>query len=98
MKFLKFLLIFVLDMNTLCETCGIFSEKCLCIDIDSKTTEMNCPETSRIPNILSLNEIVFPKNKTNAKIKIENKIFTGINTPSSENFSFMIVELTLKII
>jgi hypothetical protein len=41
---------------------------------------MACTESSFNTKILNLNEIIFPENTTNKKVRIENKIYEGIKS------------------
>jgi Leucine-rich repeat (LRR) protein len=74
------------------DMCGISGEKCICI-IDSMTLEMSCLEKSSNPMILNLNEIIINENVNNLIIKIENKIYDGINQSSYGKFLGKIKEL-----
>jgi hypothetical protein len=46
---------------------------------------MACTENTFNSKILNLNEIIFPENTTNKKVRIENKIYEGIKS-FFENF------------
>jgi hypothetical protein len=75
---MKFEIIFdILILVRFCDMCEISGEKCEC-KIDAMTIEMSCLEKSFYQKILNLNEIVISENATNLVIKIENKIYEGI--------------------
>ena len=92
MKFYVVFAILSLTAIRFCDMCEISGEKCEC-KIDSIKTEMNCFEKSSFPKTLNLNEIVISENVTNIIVKIENKIYRGINKSSYGKFLVKIKEL-----
>ncbi len=54
---------------------------------------MNCLEKFSNPKILNFNEIVIYENVTNLIIRIENKIYDGINNSSNGQFLVKISDL-----
>ncbi len=64
-----------------CDMCKISGEMCECKK-DTLTIEMSCLERYSSPNILNLNEIVIYDDVANLTVKIENKIYNGINKSS----------------
>ena len=75
--------------------CEISGEKCAC-KVVTMTTEMSCLEKSLTRTILNLNEIFISENVTILNIKIENKIYDGINKSSYGKFQVNIKELWIN--
>ena len=78
------LVILYLVSKGFCENCEIMGEKCVCKKV-AFGIEMACTENTFNSKILNLNEIIFPENTTNKKVRIENKIYEGIKS-FFENF------------
>ncbi len=80
MKFEIVLAILFLSMNNFTAACSIQMENCTC-DIYSFTIEMTCQNEDLNSKTLNLGGIEMLENvTTNLIVKIENKIYHGINS------------------